>query len=96
MSKEAEIGYVYLVGVLDVLFGGLDFSAPYHPLTAPKKLFFGPSKLSEEAEIRYVYLAVLLDVPFGGLDFSVSFHPFTAPKKIFFAVLSYFLSSSLA
>ena len=33
--------YVHLVGALDVPFGGPDFSAPIHPLTAPKKWFFG-------------------------------------------------------
>ena len=37
LSWEVEICYVYLVGILDVPFGGLDFSAPFHPLTAPKK-----------------------------------------------------------
>ena len=41
LSKEAEIRYVHLVGALEVPFGGLNFSVPYHPLTAPKKLFFG-------------------------------------------------------
>ena len=41
LSYEVEIWYVHLTGVLDVPFGGLDFSAPFHPLTAPIKWFFG-------------------------------------------------------
>ena len=33
--------HVYLVGALDVPFGGLDFSTPFHHLTAAKKWVFG-------------------------------------------------------
>ena len=40
-SKEAEIRYVHLAGVLNVPFGGLDFSTSFHPLTATKDWFFG-------------------------------------------------------
>ena len=87
-SNEAEIMYIYVIGVLDVPFGGFDFSDPYHPLTAPKKwflivfthflsLFLAQLllKLGEELEIRYSYLVGAFDVPFGGLDFSSPFHP---------------------
>ena len=41
LDYEVEIWYVYLVGVLNVPFGGLDFSAQLQPFTAPKKWFFG-------------------------------------------------------
>ena len=40
LGQEVEIWYVHLVGVLDVLFGGVDFSAPFHPLIASKKWVF--------------------------------------------------------
>ena len=36
---EVEIWYVHLVGGVDVNFEGLDFSAPFHPFTAPKVCF---------------------------------------------------------
>ena len=41
LGKEAEIWYVYIVGSLDVSFRGLEFSAPFNPLIASKKWFFG-------------------------------------------------------
>ena len=34
-------GYAHLVGTLDVPFAGVDFSAAFQSLTAPKKWFFG-------------------------------------------------------
>ena len=40
LSKEVEISYVHLVGALDVSFRGLDFSALFQPLTAPKEVVF--------------------------------------------------------
>ena len=41
LSWVVEIKYVHLVGVLDVPFGGLDFSASFQPLLAQKKWVFG-------------------------------------------------------
>ena len=34
---EVELRYVQLVGALNVLFGGFDFSASFQPLSAVKK-----------------------------------------------------------
>ena len=36
-----EIWYVYLTRGLDVPFRSVDFSAPFNPLTTPRKQFFG-------------------------------------------------------
>ena len=43
MSKEAEIRCEYLLEMLDVPFGGLDFSIPFHPLTKSFFFFFRKS-----------------------------------------------------
>ena len=58
-------------------FGGLDFSAPFHLLTAPKKwifdrffLFFEsfpritPLQIERGSKIKYVHLVGVLDVLF--------------------------------
>ena len=37
IGLEAEIRYVHLVAVLNGCFQGLNFSAPFHPLTPSKK-----------------------------------------------------------
>ena len=39
LGYEVEIWCVHLVEALDVLFWGLDFSTPFHPIIAPKKWF---------------------------------------------------------
>ena len=40
-GQEIEIRRVRVVGSLNVHFGSFDFSASFHPLTAPKKWFYG-------------------------------------------------------
>ena len=40
LDYEVEIWYIHLLGALDAPFGGLDFSAKFPPLAAPKKRFF--------------------------------------------------------
>ena len=57
-ARETEIRYVHLVGVLNVSLGGLDFSAPYHPLTTPKKWFFGWVFLFFELVLRITPLQI--------------------------------------
>ena len=40
-NQEVEIWYVYLTGFLNVLFGDLDLSDPFHLLTTPKMWCWG-------------------------------------------------------
>ena len=47
---------MHLVDALDVLFGGFDFLALFHPLTAPKKWFFGRVFLLFEFVPRIIHL----------------------------------------
>ena len=71
---EAEIRYVYLVGALNVVFWSHNFSAPFQPLSAPKKWFYRPAYLFISLpaflpRLSSHLLVQVLYVPFGVLHF---------------------------
>ena len=86
--KKLKLGMYIEWESLICLFGGLDFSAPFHPGYRPKKKMGFLSSysffefvsciipLQIELESRYVYWVETPDLPFGGLKIFRPIEPF--------------------